>query len=145
MRTSGNNSKSAADDGRSTSATTEARVAIFWFFNDRLILDVTPLSEAEPYGTALTHPTSHIDHWERLQRKGKVPSDVPYEEPARGRIIFDGREGRFHLLADQCILGRRDIIKAILKATHLPPGKTAEGRDEHDRCFGCLFPADDEW
>jgi hypothetical protein len=127
-----------------SSDTQEPCVGIFWFFDGRLLVDSTPVSEAEPYGTAMTHATSHIDYWERLQRTGRVPSDVPYEEPARGRIVYDGREQRFRLLADQCILVRRDVVRAIMKAMRLPPGKTTEGRDEHYRCFGCLFPADDD-
>ena len=119
----------------------EPRVGIFWLFRDRLIIDATPLSNAEPYGTAMTHPTSHIDHWTRLQRTGAVPVEVEYERPPRGRIVFDGREERFHLLADKCILLRRDVVGRIMDAMRLPPGKTTEGRDGHYRCYECLYPA----
>ena len=41
----------------------EARVGIFWLYNDQLVIDSTPLSQAEPYGDVLTHATGHIDHW----------------------------------------------------------------------------------
>jgi hypothetical protein len=128
--------------------TPEPSVGIFWLLDGKLIIDATPLSNAEHYGTALTHPTSHIDFWTRLQRTGAVPAEVEYEEPPRGRVVFDGRERCFHLLADKCILGRRDVIGRIMDGLHLPPGKTTEGRDEHYRCFNCLYPAgadDDEF
>jgi len=92
---------------------------------------------AEPYGTALTHPSGHIDHWERLQRTGAVPADVEYEEEPRGRVVFDGREQRFHLMADKCILGRRDVVAGIMEVMHLPDD-TAVSTDEHYRCRHCL-------
>ena len=123
----------------------EPSVGIFWLLDGKLIIDATPLSKAELYGSALGHPTSHIDHWTRLQRTRTVPAEVEYEEPPRGRVVFDGREQRFHLLADKCILGRRDVVGRIMAAMNLPQDKTSEGRDEHYRCFECLYPvADDE-
>lgn len=129
--------------------TSEPHVGIFWLFDGRLIIDATPLSKAEPYGSALTHPTSHIDHWTRLQHNHAILADVEYEEPPRGRVVFDQQEQRFHLLADKCILGQSDAVAGIMGAMHLPPGKTTEGRDEHYRCIKCLYPAaaedDDEW
>ncbi len=33
-------------------------------------------------------PLSHIDYWSELQRNGKVSSDVNYEEPPRGRVVY---------------------------------------------------------
>ena len=122
---------------------TEPRVAIFWVFEGKIILDSIPLSEAQQYGTALNHPTSHIDHWTRLQSTGQVPVDVEYEEPPRGRVLYDQRWQKFHLLADKCILGRRDVVTSIMNALHLPPARTTEGRDEHYRCYQCLYSADE--
>jgi hypothetical protein len=126
------------------SRTPEPCVGIFWLFEGELIIDSTPLSKAEAYGTALGHPTGHEDYWERLQNKGTVPSEVDYMRPPRGRVVFDGREQRFHLLADKCILSQRKVIRKAMDAMHLPPGKTTEDRDEHYRCFNCLYPAVDE-
>lgn len=122
----------------------EPSVGIFWLFGDEVIIDATPLSKGEPYGSAMTHPTSHIDHWTRLQRRRVVPVDIEYEQPPRGRVVFDGRKQQFSLLADRCILERRDVVSELMKAMHLPADKTTEGRDEHYRCFGCLFPADND-
>jgi hypothetical protein len=126
------------------SPTQEPCVGIFWLFEGKLIIDSTPLSKAEPYGTALGHPTGHDDYWSHLQDTGAVPAEVEYERPPRGRVVFDGREQRFHLYADKCILRRRKVVRKIMDAMHLPPGKTSEGRDEHYRCFNCLYPAVDE-
>jgi hypothetical protein len=121
----------------------EPCVGIFWLFDGELIIDSTPLSKAELFSTALTHPTGHIDYWTRLQHTGTVPADVEYEEPPRGRVVFYEREQRFHLYADKCILNRRKDVRKIMDAMHLPPGRTSESRDEHYRCFNCLYPAVD--
>ncbi len=136
--------KGNVSDTVNNPTTPEPSVGIFWLFRDRLILDATPLSKAELYGSALGHPTSHIDHWTRLQRTRAVPAEIEYEEPPRGRVVYDQREQRFHLLADKCILGRRDAVTRIMEAMHLPPDKTTEGRDEHYRCFECLYPVTDD-
>ena len=136
--------KGKVSDTVSNPTTPEPHVGIFWFFRDRLILDATSLSKAEPYGSALGHPTGHIDYWARLQQTGAVPAEVEYEEPPRGRVVYDQREQRFHLLADKCILGRRDVVTGIMEAMHLPPNKTTVGRDEHYRCFECLYPVTDD-
>jgi hypothetical protein len=124
----------------------EPSVGIFWLLDGKLIIDATPLSKAEPYGNALGHTTSHIDFWTRLQRTGAVPTEIEYEEPPRGRVVFDRQEQRFHLMADKCILGQRDVVGRIMAAMNLPSGKTTEGRDEHYRCHQCLYPVaeDDE-
>jgi len=92
---------------------------------------------AEPYGAALTHPASHIDHWIRLQRNGEVSKAMEYEEQPRGRVVYDGREQRFHLMADRCILRRRDVVAGIMEAMHLPDDTTL-ATDDHYRCFWCL-------
>jgi hypothetical protein len=128
------------------SRTPERCVGIFWLFRNEIIIDSTPLSKAESYGTALTHPTGHIKYWNQLRQIGAVPAEVEYEEPPRGRVIFDGRAQRFHLLADKCILGQGNVVTEIMRTMHLPPDKTSKGRDEHYRCFTCLYPdaADDE-
>ena len=73
-----------------------------------------------------------------------MPADVEYEEPPRGRVVYDGQEQRFYLLADKCILGRREIVGQLMAAMNLPPGKTTEGRDEHYRCHECLYPVPDD-
>jgi hypothetical protein len=46
-----------ANDTVNNPATPEPRVGIFWLLDGKVIIDSTPLSMAEPYGTALTHPT----------------------------------------------------------------------------------------
>jgi len=115
----------------------EPRVGIFWLLDGRVIIDSTPLSMTEHYGTALTHPASHIDHWTSLQRNREVPGELEYEMPPRGRVVYDQRERRFHLYADRCILRRRDVGAGIMEAMHLPDD-TALATDDHYRCFRCL-------
>ena len=85
----------------------QPNVGIFWFVGERLIFDVSPLSEAEPYGDRLTHRKSHIDYWMEQQRLGAVPKEMEYEEAPRGRVVFNRKTERFMLYADRCILDKR--------------------------------------
>jgi hypothetical protein len=112
----------------------EPSVGIFWYFDDRLLTDCTPLSQAEAYGDCLTHPRGHLRYWTLLQRNRVVPVDLEYEEPPRGRVLFDRRRDRFLLLADACILRRRDLVRQIMARMHLPAAKTDIDRDAHYRC-----------
>jgi hypothetical protein len=49
--------------------------------------------------------------------------------------------GEFTILADPCILDRKDLITQIKDALHLP-AKTKIGTDPHYRCFFCLYGSD---
>src|SRR5512133_2799856 len=99
-------------------------LGIFWLVEGDLVIDSSPLSEAEPSGNAVTHAREHIDVWNELQRGGKVPPESEYDEHARGRITYDRASGVFTIRADGCILSRRDVIARIKAALLLP--KNAE-------------------
>ena len=117
----------------------EPQVGIFWLFQRKLIIDSTPLHAAEPYGDNFTHPRSHIRYWTDLQRRREVSAEVEYEEPPRGRVVFDWRRDLFVLLADKCILERAQIVRCMMRQMSLPVVKTETGRDAHYRCKKCLL------
>jgi len=119
-----------------TSDQLEPMVGIFWLVSDRLILDVSSLSEAESYGDCLTHRNSHIDYWTEQQRHGTVPLDVEYEEHPRGRVTANAKTKEFQLLADRCILKDPATVERIMKAMHLPVN-TFVDTDPHYICPGC--------
>lgn len=123
------------------SHTPEPCVGIFWLFDGELIIDSTPLSKAELFSTAFDHSTGHDKCWSLLQKKGAVPTEVEYDVPPRGRVVFHGQEQRFDFFADKCILVQRDVVGRIMAAMNLPPDKTSERLDSHYRCFNCLYPA----
>jgi hypothetical protein len=116
----------------------EPHVGIFWLIGQRLIIDTTPLSAAGKYGDFRIHEGDHEAFWGGMERRGEVPRDSDYEEHPRGRVKFDTRTQRFSLYADKCILSRREVVRKIMDAMHLPPDKTTEDRDEHYRCSRCL-------
>ena len=130
--------KSAAS--KKNHAKTEARLGIFWLVNGKLLIDSVPLSECEQYGDHLNYPGSHIRVWELWQQVGKAPVESEYEEFPRGRVMYGTT---FTLLADRCILKRKDLIATIKDELHLPK-KTMLGTDPHYRCFTCLHGTDDE-
>ena len=67
----------------------QPKVGIFWLVGERLILDASPLSEAEPYGDCLTHRNSHIEYWTEQQSLGTAPREKEYEGAPRDRVVFN--------------------------------------------------------
>jgi hypothetical protein len=108
--------------GKKNDAKTEARLGIFWLVDGKLLIDSAPLSECEQYGDHLNYPGSHIDVWEQWLRIGKVPAPSEYEEFPRGRVIYSTRTSTrtFTILADRCILQRKDLFATIKVDLHLP-------------------------
>lgn len=129
--------------GKRNKAKTEARLGIFWLLDGKLLIDSAPLSECEKYGDHLTFPRGHNDVWERWQKVGKAPLESEYEEYARGRVMCDTKTKKFTLLADRCILKRKELIATIKDELHLPK-QTTLGTDPHYRCFRCLHGAEDD-
>ena len=127
--------KPAADKTHDPKA--EARLGIFWLVDGKLLIESAPLSECEQYGDHLNNQGSHIRVWERWQEFGKAPAETEHEEYARGRVMSDSKTKRFTLLADRCILKRKELIAAIKNELHLPK-QTSLGTDPHYRCFRCL-------
>ncbi len=111
-------------------------VGIFWLLGDRLILDTSPLSDAEPYNVCLTHHHSHIDFWSEQQRTGALPREIEYEESPRGRVTYNTRLRTYYLLADRCILKDPATVARIMAAMHLPANTIAD-TDPHYICPGC--------
>jgi hypothetical protein len=112
-------------------------LGIFWLVNGKLILDSSPLSEAEPYGDHMTHPQSHDNVWAKFERSGRVPRGSEYEEYPRGRVMLDKTDESFTILADNCLLKRKGTIAQIKRALRLP-NKVKLDTDSHYRCPRCL-------
>ena len=129
--------------GKKNKSKTEARLGIFWLVDGKLLIDSAPLSECEQYGDHLNYPGSHIDLWEQWRQVGKAPAESEYEEYARGRVMCDIETKKFSLLADRCILNRKELITEIKKQLCLPK-QTSLGTDPHYRCFTCLHGAENE-
>ena len=115
----------------------EPRLGIFWLVGGKLIMESAPISAAEPYGGQLTHPRSHSEVWQQYQRAGTVPADMKYDQPPRGRVMFDTRSQRFTLLADRCILQNKNILRRIMLELKLPEN-TETDTDNRYRCCDCL-------
>ena len=120
----------------------EPHVGIFWVVESRLVIDSTPLSQAEPYGDHLTHARGHVEVWEHYQRAGVVPIDMEYEESPRGRVIYHTKTRRFTFLADPCILKDEGVVRKIMAGMNLPSKNTDKRTDSHYRCSDCLARLD---
>jgi len=122
---------------------TKPRLGIFWLVYGKLLIDSAPVSECEKYGDNLNFSGSHIAVWEQWRQAGKAPAESEYEEYPRGRVMCDIRTKKFTLLADRCILKRKDLIVTIKDELHLPK-KTTLGTDPHYRCSTCLYGCESE-
>ena len=115
----------------------EPRLGIFWLVGGKLLMESIPRSAAEPYGGLLTHPRGHSELWREYQRAGAVPADMDYDQPPRGRVMFNMRSQRFTLLADRCILQDKNLVTRIMLELKLPKN-TETDTDSRYRCFKCL-------
>ena len=122
---------------KNVNLTTQPKVGIFWFYEDRLLIDSVPVSQAEACEGFYNYPLSHEHSWVKLQRRGVVPAEVEYDEPPRGRGVYNARTQQFLLMADQCILKNPELVKRILAVLDLP-ARTKTEPDSHYRCVHCL-------
>jgi hypothetical protein len=116
----------------------EPMVGIFWLFKGELIFDVTPVSAAEPYGDCVGHAKSHIAFWSELQHARAIPWDVEYEDPPRGRVIFNLKTKKFNVYSDKCIRVQSAVVRKIFRDFSLPSDSAVISRDGHYRCRTCL-------
>ena len=113
-------------------------VGIFFVYDNRPLIDSTPVNEAQPYGDFKGHAKGHPDFWRNLQRNGIVPADVEYDEVPRGRVGFDNKEKCFLIFMDKCILENHGLVDRIRTSLSLPSASTAPPRlDSHYKCPGC--------
>lgn len=131
--------RQSGSDSSARSSAPEPQVGIFWF-HGKLIMDTTPLSEAESCGDSRTHPRGHIDYWAELQAVGSVPAEVEYDEIPRGRVAYDTVHDRFNVFRDRCLPAR--AVREVISRMHLPKDKTTVLRDPHYRCPRCISASD---
>ncbi len=109
------------------------QVGIIWLLGDGTVLiDSTPLDQAERYGRYLIHSASHIDTWLCWQHEGKIPEGMEYDSVPRGRVALDWVAEEFSLLADRRILENQAAMKEIMERMGLPPD-TRTDTDPHYR------------
>ncbi len=121
-------------------------VGIFWDVPDgtgvRLVIEVTTLAAAEPYGDFLTHPNGHCECWVAWRAGGPLllgrlglPGVIAwheYEDFPRGRVVFHVPDRRFTVYADRRLHGPATWAR-ILAAFTLPAGRTCLLSDPHYR------------
>ena len=72
-----------------------------------------------------------------------MPREVKYEEPPRGRVVYNSKTQLFTFLADKCILSKPKVVAEIVDRLQLPKN-TKRDTDDHYRCFKCLYGTADE-
>ena len=113
-------------------------VGIFWLNpNGKVIMDGTPITEAENHGEFKDYSATHVETWSILQRNGIVPDDLEYDEIPRGRVIYNTKTRQYMLFADPCILKNKTAVSTIMSDFNLPWGNTVMDKDPHYKCPGC--------
>ena len=136
--------KSVASLRKNAKPSNEPRLGIFWLVDRKLLIQSSSLGECERYGDNLNFPWSHLNVFERWKRLGKVRGELEYEEPARGRVVYNTKAKHFTLLADKCILDHVGLVDQIKKELNLPRKHTSLARDSHYRCSKCLYGAGED-
>lgn len=113
------------------------RVGIFWEVTGKILIDSTPVEDAEDYGDCKTYGRSHHEYWDHLVRTKVVPHG-DYEEHPRGRVVYNTKTRQYTIYADKCILRQKAAIKQIMREMHLPSKQTVTDTDYHYQCFRCL-------
>lgn len=89
----------------------QPQVGIFWLLNGRLIIHGVALEEAELFGSRFFNAPGHDTYWDLLRDRGLVPTDLEYDEPPRGRVIYDAIGDRYYFYADRCILRQPLLVQ----------------------------------
>ena len=120
-------------------------VGIFWDVNGRLIFVGANLEETVTIGRFARYPMTQETVWLNFRRNGIVPPDMGYDDPPRGRVVFNKVTRRFCLYADSCILGNDALIAKILSELNLPT-EIEIGTDDFYQCAKCagLMPSEAE-
>lgn len=120
----------------------EPSVGIFWRVGDHLLVERTPLAQAEPYGDCLTHSGGHYERWEvwqglgakRLRTEG-FPGQIAfseYDQWPRGRVVHERPSGHFIIYADRR-LQQPDIVRQLRDAFGLSEASSLVRSDPHYR------------
>jgi len=71
-----------------------------------------------------------------------VPGDVEYDEPPRGRVVYDTIAQKYFLYADSCIRCKHELIAEIVQQLGLANQRVEVSGDQHYRCADCLRGSD---
>jgi hypothetical protein len=112
-------------------------VGIIYLAGEKLWIDSTAVARAMNFGDYAIHERDHQRYWEQLVKRGDAP-DTGDDRYPRGRVSYNRGSGKFTLLADRCILGRKSLVSKILSRMNLPVGGTKLDSDSHYRCYLCL-------
>jgi hypothetical protein len=123
-------------------APTDPAVGILWWVDGVLVVDRSPLAEAETYGDCLTHAAGHYERWEQWRKLGAsrlaalgLPRQIgstEYDEWPRGRTVYERPAQRFVIYADRR-LQAPDVIAAVKSAFGLDSSEVIVKSDPHYR------------
>jgi hypothetical protein len=120
------------------------RIGIVFLVKGKVLVDSTPVIQAESYAHFKIHPHDHPEYWEHLRKMGAVPADVEYDEVPRGRVVYDTKSRKYTLFLDRCILKNKKLVSSIMEQMNLAYEDTETSTDSHYRCPKCLHKQREE-
>lgn len=114
------------------------QVGIIFLLDHQVLIESTPVAQAEAYGDCLNHRRGHEKLWADLQSSGLASEDEDYITIPRGRVIFSTQTGQYTLLLDRCILRQPKLVREIRQRMNLPRRGLVMATDDHYRCAVCM-------
>jgi len=132
----------ASARGRINTLAKKARVpevGLFFVVNGKPkpFVDGIAYTEVPSYAGFRTYSVDHDKFWAQLQRIGAVPTDVDYDEVARGRVTYEDSSRTFTLFADKHVIKDKKAISYVMSQFNLP-NNTKVLTDDHYKCPKCL-------
>lgn len=110
----------------------EPQVGIIYYIKGALLIEGTPISEAESVGDYVNEPLTHDKYWSILVKK-VYPElrHLEYFYYPRGRVVYNKKSKEFYIYLDKLLINRVNLVKRIKEELNLVGQKVKINADPH--------------
>jgi hypothetical protein len=114
-----------------------ASVGLFYVVAGRVYWQGIPVEKADGMYFK-TFARTHSEFWDQ-DLTGRFPQLKEHEFTyfPRGRVVFDTKKSLFIILADNCIVENRTLVKEVVSKMKLPEGNISVSKDMDCECEQC--------
>ena len=106
------------------------------FHEQTILYDSCPINNADTYGDFKICNTDHYSYWKKIQKTYPRLKIVDYDFYPRGRVVYNTKTDKYHLILDRCIQDE-NAIDLIIDEFKLPKKDVIIMNDEHYKCHKC--------
>lgn len=106
------------------------------FYEQTILSDSCPINNADTYGEFKICNTDHYSYWKKIQKASSRLKIVDYDFYPRGRVVYNTKTNKYHIILDKCIQGE-NTIDLIIDEFKLPRKDVIIMSDEHYKCHRC--------